>query len=166
MVWIIILIFLFLILCWLFLAPLEFQIDTRTPQASLRWLSIGKAIVVCENDKWWVRMRVLFFHKQWDLEKLIFSEKKKKNRGKQIQKGRKKREMKRLRRFVNLLKTFKVTKWQIAIDTDDYVGNAWLYALNFFPYTRQHLYINFADENYLVLKIRNAPWKLAYAFMR
>src|SRR5436190_22127539 len=76
--WIIILIFLLLILCWLFIAPLELEVDTRIPKASLRCTSIGRANVSYQNETWWLNLRVLFFHKQWDLEKLIFRTKKKK----------------------------------------------------------------------------------------
>jgi len=164
-VWIIIIITLLLILCWLFLTPLELQIDTRTPQASLRWISVGKAIVTYEKDIWWLKIRILFFYKQWELEKLIFAPKKKK-RAKRVPQKRKTVKSKRLRKFFDLLKTFRVVKWQMAIDTGDSIKNAWLYPLNFFPHIGKHLYINFTDENYLVLKIRNAPWKLAYAFMK
>ncbi len=166
MVWIIIIIIFLLILCWLLLTPLELQIDTRTPEASLRWISIGKAIVMYEKDKWWLKVRVLFFYKQWELEKLIFGEKKKKKRIKRIPKKRKTGKGKWLKKSFNLLKTFRVIQWQIAIDTGDSIKNAWLYPLNFFSHTRQHLYINFIDENYLTLKVRNAPWKIAYAFIR
>jgi hypothetical protein len=165
MVWIIILIFLLLILCWFLLAPLELKIDTRTPQASLRWISIGKAKVVYEQEKWLLKIRVWFFSKQWELEKLIFG-KKKKNRIKKATRKRKSNKNKRLRRFLSVVKTFRVTKWQIAMDTGDSIQNAWLYPLNFFPYTRHHLYINFEEENYLLLKVRNVPWKLVYAFMK
>jgi hypothetical protein len=166
MVWITIIIFLLLILFWLFLTPLELRVDTRTPQASLQWFSMGKAIVIYENEKWWLKMRVLFFYKQWDLEKLIFPDKKKKKRITRIQKKRKRGKIKWLRKFATLLRTFRVTKWQIALDTGDNIKTAWLYPLNFFSYTRQHLYINFNDENYLVLNVRNAPWKIVYAFLR
>lgn len=164
-VWIIIPIFLFLILCWLFLAPLELQIDTRTPQASLRWISIGKAILVYESDKWWLRLNVLFFHKQWDLEKLIL-EKRKKTKRQRPRKKKKVHKTGRLKKFFNLAKSFRIIKWQLAMDTGDVIKNAWLYPLNFSRYTRQHLYINFVDENYLVMIIRNAPWKMAYAFLK
>jgi hypothetical protein len=166
MVWIAIIIFLLLILCWLFLTPLELRVDTRTPQASLRWFSIGKAIVIYENEKWWLKMRVLFFYKQWDLEKLIFPEKKKKKQNRQTPQKRKIKKGKWIRKTFNLVKTFRVTKWQIALDTGDIIKTAWLYPLNFFSYTHRHLYINFNDENYLVLNIRNTPWKIVYAFLR
>ena len=165
MMWITIIIILLLILCWLFLNPLELQIDTRTPQASLRWINIGKAIVTYDNEKWWLKVRVLFFYKQSDLEKLIFAKKKKKKRVNRIAKKRKPG-MNKFKKFLKVAKTFRVTKWQIAIDTGDTVKNAWLYPLNFSAYTWKHVYINFTDENYIVLSIRNTPWKLAYAFLR
>lgn len=163
--WIIILIFLFLILCWPFLAPLELLIDTRTPHASLRWISIGQVNIIYKEHKWWLRLNVFFVHKQWDLERLILTKRKKKKPAKPRKKT-KVHKARRLRKILNVVKTFRVTKWQLAIDTGDVTKNAWLYPLNFSPYTRQHLYINFLDENYLVMIIRNAPWKMAYAFLK
>jgi hypothetical protein len=65
-----------------------------------------------------------------------------------------------------LLKTFRVTHWEIAIDTGDVIKNAWLFPLNFYPPVHRHLFINFSDENYLLFEARNSPWKLVYAFMR
>jgi hypothetical protein len=165
MVWIIVIILLLLILCWVLITPLELRIDTRTPQVSIRWMNIGKALVSYENEKWWLNVWVLFFHKQWDLEKLIFAEKKKKKRVKRIAEKRKPGTNK-FRKFLKVMKTFRVTNWQIAIDTGDTIKNAWLYPLNFSAYTWKHVYINFTDENYIVLSIRNTPWKLAYAFLR
>ena len=164
MVGLIILLFFFLLLSWFFVAPLELQIDTRTPEASLRWISIGRAVIVYEDEKWLLKLRIWFFSKQWEVEKLLLGEKKKK----QIKKTAPKRKRKKrsIKKFLNAAKTFRVTKWQIALDTGDSVQNAWLFPLNFFPYTLDHLYINFEDENYLLLKVRNVPWKLAYAFMR
>jgi hypothetical protein len=161
-VWIIILIF-FLILCWFFFAPLQFVIDTRIPLISLRWFSIGKAILTFEDDKWFLRIWVLFFHKQWEVEKLFF----KKKKIKRIKKPKQKRKRKfKWSKMFRALKTFRVRKYEIAIDTGDYVLNAWLYPLNFYPPARKHVHINFFDENYLVLEVRNIPWRLVYAFIK
>ena len=158
-------IFLFLIVCWLLIAPLEFQIDTRIPEASVRWKSIGRAVVTYQNEKWWLNVNVFFFRKRWDLEKLIFGKRKRKIR----KHHHKKKVVKRpgwVKRILNVVKTFRLTQWQIAVDTGDVTKNAWLYALNFNQYTRRHLYINFIDENYILLVIHNSPWKLAYAFLK
>jgi len=155
-------IFLFLIPSWLLFSPLELQIDTRTPHASFRWISVGKAMISYECDRWCVTIRFLFFYKRWELEKLIF---RKRKTGKQIKKETRRRND-WVRKIVNIIKSFKVVKWQAAIDTGDTIGNAWLYPLNFLPKTRKHCHINFSDENYLMIKIRNAPWKVAYALFK
>jgi len=162
-VWVIVFILPLLILGWLLLAPLQLQIDTRIPEISFRWISVGKAKIVYEQDKWWLKISVFFFFKQWDLEGLIFKPKKK------VRKNRPKTKRglsKWLRKLFNLIKTFRVTKWQIAIDTGDDVRNAWLYSLNFYPGIRRHFCVNFFDESYLLLEIRNAPWKMVYALMK
>jgi hypothetical protein len=164
--WIIFLIFLFLILCWFFLAPLEIQIDTRIPAASVRWITIAKGAVLYEEDKWWLKMRVGFFHKQWDLEKLISSRKKKVKKSNSASKKKSPGGSRKLRKLLNVVRTFRVTSWQIALDTGDEPSNAWLYSLNFFPATRRHFHMNFNDENYVTITIRNVPWKLTYAFLK
>ena len=161
--WVIVFILPLLILGWLLLAPLQLQIDTRIPEISFRWISVGKAKIVYEQDKWWLKISVFFFFKQWDLEGLIFKPKKK------VRKNRPKTKRglsKWLRKLFKLLKTFRVTKWRIAIDTGDDVRNAWLYSLNFYPGIRRHFCVNFFDESYLLLEIRNAPWKMVYALMK
>ena len=162
-VWVIIFIFLLLILGWLLLAPLQLQIDTRIPEISFRWISVGKAKMVYEQGKWWLKISVFFFFKRWELEDLLFNPKKKVKKTKPKTKTG---HSKWGRKLFNLLKTFHVTKWRIAIDTGDDVRNAWLYSLNFYPGINSHLCVNFFDENYLVLEIRNAPWKMVYALMK
>lgn len=164
-VWIMLVIFLVLIPGWLLFSPLELQIDTKTPHASFRWINIGKAMISYERDRWWVSIRILFFYKRWELEKLIFRKRKKRKTGKRIKKETTRR-TDWLRKIVNIIKSFKVVKWQVAIDTGDTTENAWLYPLNFLPDTRKHCYINFSDENYLMIKIRNAPWKVVYALFK
>ena len=161
--WAIIIIFPLLVLGWLLLAPLQLQIDTRIPQISFRWISVGKAKIAYEQGKWWLRISVFFFAKQWELEDVIFKRRKKVKKNKPKAKTS---HSKWFRKLLNLIKTFRVTKWRIAIDTGDDVRNAWLYALNFYPGVSRHFCVNFFDENYLLLEIRNAPWKMVYALMK
>jgi len=162
-VWLIILISLFAIFVWTLIAPLQLQIDTRIPEVRLRWITVGKAKLVYEQEKWWLRISVLFFSKEWDLATMSHKKKKK------IRKVEPKKSTKKsrwLRRLFNMGKSFRVTRWQLAVDTGDDIKNAWLYQLNFYPAFRHHLNINFFDENYLFLQIRNAPWRLIYALMK
>ena len=71
-----------------------------------------------------------------------------------------------LKKIIRIIRTFQVTEWQLAVDTGDHSRNAQLYPLNFLPGAFPHLQINFRDENYLVLKTRNRPWKIVFAFLR
>ncbi|HEV8506892.1 MAG TPA: hypothetical protein VGQ53_15885 [Chitinophagaceae bacterium] len=129
----------------------------------MRWITVGKAKLVYEQDKWWLRISVFFFSKEWDLSKLTYERKKR------VRKVKPKRRTKKpnwLRRLLNMGRSFRITRWQIAIDSGDGMKNAWLYPLNFHPAFRNHLNVNFFDENYLFLEIRNAPWKIIYALMK
>jgi hypothetical protein len=127
---------------------------------------VGRAIVTYQNDTWWLSLKVFFFHKQWDLEKLIFDKRKKKKTVRHPHKRAALKKTNRAKKFLSVVRSFRITKWQIAVDTGDVTKNAWLYALNFTRHTRRHLHINFTDENYMLLVIRNAPWKLAHAFLK
>lgn len=162
MVWIIILTLLFLLLCWLFISPLECTIDTRVPVAVIRWISIGKAAIVFEKEEWWMKVNILFFHRKWTLEKLFLTQKRKPV----IQKQERKRKGKLLKRILHVFQTFKIKQWQIAIDSEDSINNALFYPLNFLPYLRQHIYINFTDQNYVTMTIRNVPWRIIYAWLK
>jgi hypothetical protein len=111
-----------------------------------------------------LKIRVLFFYKQWELEKIGSG--KKKDRIKKIKPKKKGIKMKSIGKLINVLRSFHVTHWEMAIDTGDVIRNAWLYPLNFYAPVHHHLFINFSDDNYLLFEARNSPWKLAYAFIR
>ncbi len=154
MLWIILLL-LILIPAWALLTPLELKIDTRVPMIIIKWKSIGNATFVYEGENWLLKIRILFFSKQWNLEQMIFAEKKKKKAP--IRRKNTKRK-KPVLKFLKVLKTFRIVQWEIAVSTDDDTQNARWYWLNYFPLTRHHVRINFIDENYLVLIIKNNLW--------
>lgn len=167
MIWIIILIVILAPVLLLLLAPFEIIIDTRVPVIKLHWSGIGNAAVVYESDEWWLKIRVFFFGKKWTIMHLILPGKKKKKA--QKEKAVKKKERTShmsFSRAVYIIKSFTVTEWKMAMSSSDYTTNARLYFLNFIPYTRQHLFINFTDQNYLVIVARNNVWRIAYAFIK
>ena len=110
-------------------------------------------------------MSIGFFHKQWDLEKLILRRRKKAKASRAIHKKKRSGRI-GLKKILNLVKTFRLTEWKLAIDTDDVMSNAWLYPLNFFPQASGHMNINFLGKNFLAIKIRNTAWKIVYAFLK
>jgi hypothetical protein len=166
MLWLIgIILFLLLILCWLLLSNLVIAFDTRTPKAEIQWGTIGKACIWYE-DEWWLKIRILFYQKTIRISDI------KSKAGKRKIVDEKKKPKKKfylkfsLAKLFRLINTFRITEWKLAIDTGDHTRNAQLYPMNFFPSVFRHLYINFSNENYLVLKIKNRPWKMLYALLR
>jgi hypothetical protein len=162
MIWVAgILIFICLLLLWLLLAPLQLEIDSRKPGAALKWVSIGNAAIWYE-DEWWLSFRVLFFQKKIRVASMKAGPKKAAARPLKKPKRRPKGLFKKI---VRVLRTFRVKEYRLAVDTGDYVLNAQLYPLNFQAGLRNHLLVNFTDENYLYIRIRNRPVKMLYAFL-
>ena len=164
MLWIVLLLILLLV-AWILLSPLEFKIDTRVPVIMIQWKTIGSAVLLFEDEQWWLKIRVLFFSKKWSLIQMFFSGRKKQKR---INKSRKKRgrKYKGFFKFFKIFRTFQIVQWEVAFSADDYEKNAYWYWLNFFPLTRQHVHINFMDKNYLVLVIKNRIWRMAYVLIK
>ena len=166
MIWIIIILLILLLIGWILISPLELKIDTRVPEVIIRWRSIGRASVVYDNDEWWLNIHVLFFKKNWSLMQMIFADKKNKKKVKAIQGQRKKGRGKWMGKFITIIRTFRISQLRIAFGSSDNTINAKLYPLNFLPLTRQYIYINFTDENYLLLTIKNRPFRIIYALMK
>jgi len=132
----------------------------------IQWKSIGIATLFYEDEEWWLKIRILFFSKKWNLVQMIFAEPKKKKKMTQSRRRKNGRKHILVFKFFKILKTFQIVHWKIAFSADDYTENAYAYWLNFSPLTRKHVHINFVDENYLVLVIKNKVWRMAYAFIK
>ena len=90
----------------------------------------------------------------------------KKRKKKNQSHGRGRRKLMPVLKFFKILKTFHIVQWEIAFSADDNTTNAKWYYLNFLPFMRKHVHINFIDQNYLVLVIKNKLWRMAYAFIK
>jgi len=163
-VWIVILLVFVLLLLWIFFSPFVFEIDTRIPHAGLQWHSIGN-VWVWYDEEWWLSFRILIFNKKMRLSEF-------KTGNKLIEPLPEKKEKKEFRRIpplhkiIRVISSFRVKEWQVGIDTGDYTNNAKLYPLNFLPDTFRHVEVNFRDDNFLFIKIKNRPWRILYAFLR
>lgn len=163
MIWLLfILLLLLALVLWFLLAPLQLEIDSRQPVARLRWISIGRA-AIWYDEEWWLSFRVFFFHKTLRVASMKAGPKK--IASKRVKKTRKRPGM-TLKKMIRVLRSFRVQEWKLAIDTGDYPLNARLYPLNFMGGLRNHLRVNFNDENYLYVRIRNSPWRMLWAFLR
>lgn len=163
MIWLITLLILIIFLCWLLIAPVIMEIDTRVPHAGLRWVSIGN-VKIWYDEEWWISIEIFFFRKT-----IRFSNMKSKSRKAvktKVKKKQKGKTISNLVKIIRVIKTFRVTEWHLAVDTNDSILNAQLYPLNYWRGIYGHLHINFNEENFLFVRIRNRPWKILYAFIR
>ncbi len=166
MVWISgLLLLLILLLCWLLLSALNIELDSRVPRAGITWGAIGNAKIWYE-ETWKMQIRVPFYKKTFNLAEL-------KRKPRKLvpehfeRKVKKRRNLRRvLKMIIPMAKTFRITEWKLALDTGDYSLNAPFYLLNFLPHTIHHIHVNFQDENYLVLKVTNRPWKMLIVFLK
>lgn len=159
MIWLLLLV-LVLVVCGLLLTPMILAIDTRIPQAKFLWKGIGNVAIHYKEEKWLLQFRIFFFSKKIELQSI---KERKKKRTKPKRKKRKPQKM--LRKIFAVMKTFRVPVWRISMDTGDYVYNAWLYPLNYFIGI-EHCNINFQEENYVILELRNNLWRMLYAWFR
>ena len=72
---------------------------------------------------------------------------------------------KMLKKSGKVIRSFRVSQWQLAIDTGDAAETARLYGLNFLPMAHGHLQINFSGQNYFLCEIRNRPWRILLALI-
>jgi hypothetical protein len=160
MIWLVTLAIVILTGCGLLLTPMVLAVDTRIPEIKLVWRGIGNAAINYKEEKFLLRFSVFFFSKEIQLPST-------KGRKKKTKKPQRKKSgpHKMLRKFLPVVKSFRVPVWKISLDTGDYMYNGLLYPLNYFLGT-DHCNINFNEQTYLVLELRNNLGRMLLAWMR
>lgn len=155
-----ILLALVLLITWILLTPIVVQADTRIPAALVQWGRIGGCRFWFDGE-WKLAFRILFFRKTLPVATLKGKRKKPRTHPQ-----KKKKKGPPFGKIIQVLRSFRVEAWQLAVDTGDYTRNAKLYPFNHAPVFREHLWINFTGENYLYLRIRNRPGRILWAWIR
>ncbi|GAA4884287.1 hypothetical protein GCM10023311_03310 [Flaviramulus aquimarinus] len=161
--WIVLLI-LFGLLTYLLLTPVSLFIDTRADKYFIQQKGIVKASVLGDKKKVLkVNIKVLFlkFHFYPLHSKRDKSIPKIKTKTKH-----KKRKFLSFKTGLKLIKSFKVKRFWIDIDTGDCIANAKLYPVfAFLNYSIGGFNINFQDRNQLVLHIEGKPIHIIKSFI-
>ncbi len=166
MLWILLLSLLLLSLAGLFLARMEFHINTYQNHYELRWGPLLQAKVDTTEELPALAVRLGPFRKKWRLSDLQ-SKTLKTDKPKKTGKKPKKSKAFPLQLIIDILRSFRVRQFKLQIDTDDYVWNAWLFTpVYLIPGLRRHISINFMGRNGLVLQIENQLWRLGLAALR
>ena len=164
MFWLILLTILLLFLCWILFSPFELEIDTRIPHASFKWRSIAKADVIYEDQRWLFSLDTYFYHHKWPLSRVF--RKRRKEKPKKIRRTGKGKFKIPLSRILEMLSTFHIKEWRLALDANESLQYVMAYPLNFFPNLHQHVQINFEDISYFRIRISNRAWRMVYVWIK
>lgn len=160
-----VLILLFLILIYLLLAPVILYVNTINNQYYLKYQGLMKASILSdEKEVFKVKLNILFmkfYFYPLRKAKLTSTKNNLKNNRK------KERKQMSLRKGLKLLKSFKIKRFLINIDTGDCIANAKLYPIfAFLNYKFGGFYINFDGRNQLVFHLYNRPIDIIKAFIK
>ncbi|MBT8271261.1 MAG: hypothetical protein KJO25_04370 [Bacteroidia bacterium] len=160
MVLVIILALVLILLAYILLAPVDLYIDTISKEYFIRQRGILKAQALWDDDKIIkLNMQLFFFSfNVFPLDKMKRGKKKKKSKSsKELVKAR----TGQSRKVLKVIKTFRIKRFFIDIDTGDYVQNAKLYPVfTFLDYRYGGFRINFLGRTDLVLHIQNTPFRV------
>ncbi|MEL6658664.1 MAG: hypothetical protein AAFP77_16380 [Bacteroidota bacterium] len=160
------------VLTWLLITPLQLQIDTTVNHYRLQWKTIGYGQLVVRPAELAVRLKVLFWQKEWPLFPPKSKTEKEKPQSKQIE-PKKQQSQKAKRRsfaklnFRSLLHTFEVKRFRLHLDTDDFIVNSYIFPI-FYLLRREDrdLQINYKGEALLQLVVENRLYRILFAFLR
>ncbi len=146
---------------------LVIRVDSNQNIYELRWVSIGYAKLLFKHEQAFVKFRILFFThtKSIDLPELFRSKAEKKPKTKK--KSKKSYSWKTIRhKTTKLFKSFKLEKFWLNIDTDNYYLNAFLYPVfHFLRGKNYRLKINYQGETELSLIVKNRPIRILFALL-
>jgi len=145
---------LILVICIL-LIPMVLYINTITNQYYLQAGILAKASLEGDQEELVrIRLRVLFLNFSFYPLKKSTTKKKKESTSVQT----KKRKSIGFNKAIRIIKSFKVKKFWLNIDTGNCISNAKLYpAFAFLNYRVGGFHINFEGKNQLVLQLQNRP---------
>ncbi len=158
MIALVILLFLFTVLTYLFLAPIILYIDTQNDKYFIQQQGIIKASVLGDKKEVFkIKLNILFLNfNVYPLRSKNDNSKSKRKRNMPFS----------FSTGLRLLKSFKVKKFRIDIDTGDCIANAKLYPVfAFLNYKIGDFNINFEDRNQLVLHIEIRPIHIIKSFI-
>ncbi|HKK80431.1 MAG TPA: hypothetical protein VJ933_12425 [Phaeodactylibacter sp.] len=165
------LLLLLLLLVGMLLARLELYIDTYRQLYRIRWGIAFSARVDTEGEFPALVAHFGPFRKRWSVLDLL-KRKPKDKQAKQEAPSKKKTGTKKDKPFPfrliwAMLNTFRCRQFQMELDTDDYVWNAWLFTPVYLtPALRERVTVNFMGHNGLILQVDNRLWNIGIVALR
>lgn len=161
MLWVVILMLFIFLVIYLLFATISIYIDTATNQYYVQLKGVFKLSAEShESEILKLRLQMYFLNFNF----YPFKAKKNKEPKKYLRKKRKRTF--KIQQGLRLLKTFKVKRFLVDLDTGDCITNAKLFPVfAFLNYKFGHFYLNFEGRNQLVLHIQNRPIYIIKSFI-
>lgn len=159
---------LFFLLVFLLLSPFELRVNTWSEEYSLRWRGIASARLTGTMKDPLLRVWLLGWRREFHLLDMTgrTEEKKEGKDGKGKKAARKRPQWFTWNMIRRLLRTFRVRRFHLLLDTDDYVMNAFLFPVFYrFSGRNRQLHINFNGRTELAMEVTNRIWSLLWVFI-
>lgn len=165
MIWILsFLLFCVLLFCYLLLAPFYLEIDSTSNLLRIRFHQLVVAEIKTSDSSLIMELRVAWWKKKFDL----LAENIRKEKTVEIKKEMKKKSRKiSFSKIKAVIKTFKINKCTVHIDTGSMQTNGILFPVFFWigKWSRKDININFINENKIILQIENNLARMVRAFI-
>jgi hypothetical protein len=159
----IILLVLILVLLYVLFVPIIIVLNTESNEYYVQLKGLAKAhLEAHDKEILQIRLHTLFR----DFYFYPLQKKTKKVKKIEEKKSHKRKKKFRLRTFFNVLRSFKVKRFNLDLDTGDYVRNAQLYPIStFLQYRSGAVKINFEGRNRMELCLQNRPIHIIKSFI-
>jgi hypothetical protein len=163
MIWFLLLpILLLIFLCYLLFAPFYLEINSKTGLFRVRFHKLASARIYMAENSLFIDLKIMWWHKIIDL--LTPKEKHMKTEKKKIQKEKAKIS---LRKILLVVKTFKVNKFYLTIDTGSMWLNGMIYPLFLWLGMRlkRNVMVNFVNENEIIFETENNLFRILRVYI-
>ena len=156
----IIAIILVVILIWIFFTPFILRIDTESHTYQVSFGMLVRAWVDSDKSELIFHFKIPWYHFRKKLTDIGSGTSKEKKKAKSRSAS-----FRQLKRYQNVIRSFRLTDFYTALDTDDYSVNAQLFPIGLFLTNKGYpTYINFQGRSRLTLEIQNTLWRMATAY--
>lgn len=163
--WLILILIVLLILSYLLFAPFVLEIDSNKGLYSIRFHRIISANLALEQETIFIKIKFAWWRKEINLLEPTTKKPEQIIQTKHRNKSRKKLSFKKM---AGILKSFRIRKFLISVDTDNMQVNGIMYPICLLAQniSGRQIGINFVGENIIILKIENNIARIVWAFIK
>lgn len=167
MIWLILAIVVLSLLSVIAFTRIQLTVDSVQHMARLSWGRVVAAELTEVESLPVFRLRIFGWTRQRDVLRMLCqpgAKKKDKHEAGSKRHGKNRISM---RRIVKLIRSFRVKRFRLVVDTDDYILNAWLWpVIEFLRSQGMDITVNFNGVNEMQLEVYNRPVRMLIAWFK